>query len=100
MYCKAEIKPDWPHQGQIVPDKPGGLLWWSDSVSGQRKSNWCHLDFCKALNMVHATKLSYGFEGCHPKGSGYTWKVDLYDHTEVEQGQMQAVALASGQSES
>ena len=32
-------KPLWLHQGQIVTDQPGGLLWWSDNISGQRMSS-------------------------------------------------------------
>lgn len=59
-----------------------------------------YLDLYKALDMVHDTYLSYGFKGCHPEGSGQSWKVDLCEDNEVEQGQMQAVALASGQFQS
>lgn len=25
----------WLHQGQIVPEQSGGLLWWSDSIGEQ-----------------------------------------------------------------
>ena len=33
----------WLHQGQILPDQPGGLLGWSDSINGQGKGDRCHL---------------------------------------------------------
>lgn len=31
------------HQGQIVPDWFGSLLWWTDCIGGKGKSNWCHV---------------------------------------------------------
>ena len=30
-------------RGQVMPDKLGGLLWWSYSASGERRSNWHRL---------------------------------------------------------
>ena len=36
-------KPSWFHQGQAMPNKFGGLLWWSYRVSELRKRNWHHL---------------------------------------------------------
>jgi len=33
----------WIHQGQIVPDQSGGLLWWNDSISSQGRADWSHL---------------------------------------------------------
>jgi len=36
-----EVIPDSQqiHQGKVVPDPPGGLLWWSDSTGEQREGN-------------------------------------------------------------
>jgi len=40
MRCTGDLRlPAWPHQGQMVPDTPGGFLGWSDSISEQRKGN-------------------------------------------------------------
>jgi len=36
-------QPAWLHQGQVLPDQPSGLLWWSDCISGQGKNYGCHL---------------------------------------------------------
>lgn len=36
-------QPVWLHQGQILPYQPCGLLWWSDYISGQGRSNGCHI---------------------------------------------------------
>ena len=46
-------QPTWLHQGQVLPNQPSGLLWWSDYTSRQGKSNCviC-LDFCKASDTV------------------------------------------------
>jgi len=46
-------QPAWLHQGQVLPDQPSGLLWWSDYTIGQGKSNRCHISgLCKAFDTV------------------------------------------------
>ena len=42
--CSKDLRQSaWLHQRQIVPDQSSGLLWWTVSITGQRKGNWCHL---------------------------------------------------------
>jgi len=36
-------QPAWLHHGQVLPDQPGGLLWWCDGVSGEGKNDGCDL---------------------------------------------------------
>ena len=46
-------EPAWLHQGQIVPDQSGGLLWWSGGTGAWGKGDGCHLPgLCKAVGMV------------------------------------------------
>lgn len=40
------------NQGQVVPDKSGGLLQWTNVVSKGWATDIIYLDFCKALDMV------------------------------------------------
>jgi len=40
---KEMIQDNKCHQWHIMAEKSGGLLWWSDSIGGQRKGNWCCL---------------------------------------------------------
>ena len=36
-------QPTWLYKWKIVPDQSGGLLWWSDEISGQMQGYQCHL---------------------------------------------------------
>lgn len=36
-------QPAWLHQGQVQPDQPSGLLWWSKYMNGHRKGYRGHL---------------------------------------------------------
>lgn len=36
-------QPAWPQQRQIMPNRSGNFLWWSDGIGEQRKGKWCNI---------------------------------------------------------